>query len=149
MTKPPSFGKDLEPTEEMIAQGRFGNGSYGTDHKAMEIVRAERRRLAIERKERVRQEYEASAVETLVDVATLQDNLVRLSVQRTKEVLDGKRDLDKMDLELAAKALKAAEQISNRILGLASRLDDKAVKQDGLSFLVEGQEVTTEEPNDE
>ena len=126
----------------MIAQGKFGNGSYGSDPQAMEIVRAEKKRLAIERKERRRQEYEASAVETIVDVATLQDSMVKLAAKVAQEALSGKRTLDKIDMDVLAKGLKAADQVSNRVLGLASRLDDKEVKQDGLSFLLEGQEVT-------
>lgn len=136
----PEFGKDLEPTDDMIARGAFGNGSYGNDPAAMEVIRAERRRLAIERKERRREEYEAQAVESIVDVALLQDALIQLGKKVAQEALAGERVLDKADEWVISKALKAADQVSNRVLGLASRLDDKEVKQDGLTFLIEGQE---------
>lgn len=143
--KKPEFGKDVEPTEEMIALGRFGNGSYNNDETTMEIVRAERRRMAIERKDNRRNEYESAVIETLGDVADLQATMVKLARKLSLEALNGTRDLSKSDLDAIGKGLKAADQISNRTLGLASRLDDKAATQDALSFLIEGQEVTPEE----
>jgi hypothetical protein len=143
-TSPPEFGKDIEPTEEMIARGAFGNGSYGNDTSAMQIVRAEKRRLAIERKENRRIAYEDKVVETLGDIADFQDELIQLAKKVTREALQDKRKLDKIDMDVISKGLKAADQVSNRVLGLASRLDDKAAKQDGLSFLIGGQEPVAE-----
>lgn len=139
--KVPSFGTDISPTEEMIARGRFGNGSYQTDDATLAIVRAERRRIAIERKEDRRQEYERLIVESLTDIATFQDALIQLGKQTVVEALKPNAEkMDKTDLEIIAKALKASDQVSNRVLGLASRLDDKAVKDDALSYLIDGQE---------
>lgn len=149
MTKiePPSFGKDIAPTDEMIANGKFGNGSYGNDEQALAIVRSERRRIAIQRKEERRQSYEAKVVESLEDIADFQDALIQLGKKTAEAGLKGDK-LDKTDLEIIGKALKASDQVSNRILGLASRLDDKAVKQDALSFLIEGQTVTRQASDD-
>lgn len=143
--KKPEFGTDIAPTEEMIAKGRFGNGSYQSDDSTLEIVRAERRRLAIQRKEDRRQEYESFVVESLGDIAEFQDALIRLGKKTVVDALRPEAEkMDRTDLEIIAKALKASDQVSNRVLGLASRLDDKQVKQDGLSFLIEGQEVDGE-----
>lgn len=140
--KVPTFGTDVAPTDEMIAQGRFGNGSYQTDDSTLALVRAERRRIAVQRKEERRQEYERLVVESLVDIATFQDALIQLGKKTVLDALDPKSPkMDKTDLEIIAKALKASDQVSNRVLGLASRLDDKAVKDDALSYLIEGQET--------
>lgn len=148
-TEPPAFGTDLEPTEEMIARGAFGNGSYGNDTTAMSVVRAERRRLAIERKDRRREEYESLVVETLGDVATLQAELLKAGVKVAQKAVQTPEKLTKSELDILSRAQKAADQVSNRVLGLASRLDDKATHQDGLSFLIEGQEAGPEAPDDE
>lgn len=123
----------------MIAQGRFGNGSYQSNDEALAVVRAERKRIAILRKEERRAAYEALIVEDLEDIALFQSALIQLGKQTVEGALKG-QELTKTDMEIVGKALKASDQVSNRILGLASRLDDKAVKQDGLSFLIEGQE---------
>ena len=140
--KVPTFGKDIAPTDEMIAQGRFGNGSYQTDDSTLALVRAERRRIAIERKEDRRQEYERLIVESLTDIAEFQDALIQLGKVTVLDALrNGTDEMKKVDLEIIAKALKASDQVSNRVLGLASRLDDKAVKDDALSYLIEGQET--------
>jgi rRNA maturation endonuclease Nob1 len=148
MTSPkkPKFGKDLEPTDDMIAKGKFGNGSYGSNKQALEVVRAEKKRIALLRKEERRAEYEARVVESMVDVADFQDALIQLGKKTAQDALKSKQGhgLDKTDLDVIAKALKASEQVSNRILGLASRLDDKAPNTDALSYLIEGQEVSDE-----
>lgn len=139
----PEFGKDLEPTDDMIAEGRFGNGSYGSNAQAMEVVRAEKKRLALLRKEERRAAYEAQVIESIVDVAELQDAMIRLGKKtalRGLKLPEGE-ELSKTDLDVIAKALKASEQVSNRVLGLASRLDDKAPTTDALSYLIEGQET--------
>lgn len=142
MTKKPEFGKDIEPTEEMIAQGRFGNGAYGNDDSTLELVRQERRRIAIQRKEDRRGEYESKVVETLGDIADFQDALIQLGKKTAEKALKANAEpLDRTDLEVISRALKASDQVANRVLGLASRLDDKATKQDALSYLIEGQEI--------
>jgi len=140
MTKP-EFGKDIEPTDDMIAKGKFGNGSYGNDNKALEVVRAEKRRIAMMRKEERRNQYEALVVESLTDIADFQDALIQLGKKTALKGLKNEEgtELSKTDLDVIAKALKASEQVSNRILGLASRLDDKAPTTDALSYLIEGQ----------
>ena len=143
MTIPPNFGKDLEPTDDMIARGRFGNGAYGNDEKTLEVVRAEKRRLAIQRKEDRRAEYENQVVESLGDIADFQDSLIQLGKKVVKDALaKGADELSKAELDIVGKALKASDQVANRVLGLASRLDDKAVHVDALSYLIEGQEVS-------
>ena len=139
MKNAPEFGKDLEPTEQMIAEGRFGNGSYGNDTSALQVVRAEKRRLAIERKESRRVAYENKVVESLEDIGDFQDKLIQLALKVTTEALADKRKLDRVDMDVISKGLKAADQVSNRVLGLASRLDDKGAKEDGLTFLIDGQ----------
>ncbi len=141
MTKP-NFGKDLEPTDDMIAKGRFGNGSYGSSDQAMELVRAERKRLAMMRKEDRRNEYENRVVESLSDIGEFQDVLIQLGKKTALKglKLSADEELTKIDMDIIAKALKASEQVSNRVLGLASRLDDKAPTTDALSYLIEGQE---------
>lgn len=144
-TSPPEFGKDLEPTDDMIAKGKFGNGSYQSDNKALEIVRAEKRRLAIMRKEDRRNAYEAHVVETLQDIGDFQDALIQLGKKTAQDALSGEKDLTKTDLDVLGKALKAADQVSNRVLGLASRLDDKAPQQNPLSWMIEGEEATPDE----
>lgn len=141
--KKPEFGKDVEPTDEMISMGKFGNGSYNTDPDTLDIIRAERRRIAIERKDERRNQYESAVIESLGEVADLQSAVVKLARKLSLEALNGDRELSKSDLDAIGKGLKAADQISNRTLGLASRLDDKAATQDALSFLIEGQEVHT------
>ena len=108
-TSPPEFGKDLEPTDDMIAKGRFGNGSYQSDNKALEVVRAEKRRLAIMRKEDRRNAYEAQVVETLQDIGDFQDALIQLGRKTAQEALKNERELTKADLDVLGKALKAAD----------------------------------------
>lgn len=143
--KIPEFGKDIAPTSEMIANGKFGNGSFQTDDSTLALVRAERRRIAIQNKEDRRAEYENLVVESLSDIATFQDALIRLGKQTVLEALKPNANkMDRTDMEIIAKALKASDQVSNRMLGLPSRLDDKATKQDGLSYLIEGQETDGE-----
>lgn len=136
----PNFGTDLAPTDDMIARGRVGNGSYQDGDKGpdLEFIRAEKRRLAIQRKEERRAEYEARVVEDLGNIADFQSAMVKLGKKTALAALKGD-ELDKIDMDIIAKALKASDQISNRVLGLASRLDDKAPKQDGLGWLIEGQ----------
>jgi MoxR-like ATPase len=145
MTKP-EFGKDLEPTDDMIAEGKFGNGSYGNDNKALEVVRAEKKRIALMRKEERRAQYESRVVESLTDIGEFQDALIQLGKKTAAKglKLGIDEELSKTDLDVIAKALKASEQVSNRVLGLASRLDDKAPTTDALSYLIEGQEVPGE-----
>lgn len=148
MTSPktPAFGKDLEPTDDMIAEGKFGNGSYGSNNQALEVVRAEKKRIALLRKEERRAQYESRVVESMTDIADFQDALIQLGKKTALDALKSEQGhgLDKTDLDVIAKALKASEQVSNRILGLASRLDDKAPNTDALSYLIEGQEVSDE-----
>lgn len=143
--KIPEFGRDIAPTSEMIARGAFGNGSYQTDDSTLELVRAERRRIAIQNKEDRRAEYEALVVESLGDIAQFQDALIQLGKKTVIDALKPEASkMDRTDLEIIAKALKASDQVSNRVLGLPSRLDDKGVKSDGLSYLIEGREAENE-----
>lgn len=137
----PEFGKDIAPTEDMIAKGKFGNGSYGNDNAALEVVRAEKKRLAIERKEDRRNAYESRVVESLQDIGDFQDALIQLGKKTALKGLNAEEgtELSKTDLEVIAKALKASEQVSNRVLGLASRLDDKGAKENALTWVIEAE----------
>jgi len=152
MTTPkvPDFGKDIEPDDEMIAKGKFGNGAYQNDESTLELVRSERKRIAIQRKEDRRAEYESRVVETLGDIADFQDALIQLGKKTALNALLPQAEITRVDLEVISRALKASDQVSNRILGLASRLDDKSIKQDALTFLIEGQatSITPRSDND-
>ena len=113
----PAIGKDLAPTQDMIVEGRVGNGSW-------ERINAETtKRIQLERREnkaeiaKARVEaYERGVNEALGTISKLESSIVEIGSRLLERTAEGE-PLTRAELETLKLAHKVAESMKDRAIG--------------------------------